>query len=87
MNAVNPIGLPYIPGADELRPFAGEICLVAAILAVLIVPMFVKRSNVIVAMPVLFSLFAAVALLPFSIPAGAHFRGLLLTDSLAPAGS
>ena len=83
MNAAIPIGPPYIPGPNELRPFAGEICLTAGILAVLIVPMFVRRSNLVVAMAVLLSLAAAVALLPFSIAAGDHFRGLLLTDSLA----
>ncbi len=39
------IGLPFIPGWTELRPFIAELTLIGTIVAVLLTPFFVKKSN------------------------------------------
>jgi hypothetical protein len=37
------IGLPFVPNAEQLRPFAAELWLVGGIIAVLICPFFATR--------------------------------------------
>jgi hypothetical protein len=39
------IGIPYIPGWDELRPFVADLWLVATAVAVLLTPFFARRPN------------------------------------------
>ncbi len=82
------IDRPFIPGwadpANGLRPFAPELWLIVAIVAVLIVPFFTRRSNLACAATALFGLIAA--LLATMIVGtsdgvvGSHFRGLLVVD-------
>ena len=40
------IGLPYVPGGADLRPFAADLCLIGTIVAVLLTPFFVRRPNI-----------------------------------------
>ena len=79
------IGLPFIPSWLELRPFAAEGCLIAAIVAVLMVPFFMRRSNVASGAVAIAGLIAALlAILSFGgQPLGSAFRGLLLSDMMA----
>lgn len=39
------LGLPYVPGAGDLRPFSAELWLVATLVALLLTPFFVPRPN------------------------------------------
>ncbi len=84
-----PIGVPYLPAAAELRPFAAELWLVAGILANLLVPFGVRRPNAACGLATLLALAAAVAslLLGWSgATAGVeHLRGTLTSDPLAAA--
>ncbi len=81
------IGPPFIPAGSELRPFLPELWLIATIIAVLIVPFFVRRTGPACAAAALIgTLFALISLLwvgldPASI--GPHFRGFLIFDSVA----
>jgi NADH-quinone oxidoreductase subunit N len=79
------IGAPFIPAWQELRPFAAELCLIAAISAVLIVPFFVRRSNLVSGLVAAGGLLAALVTLLFTggTPYAEHFRGLLVSDSAA----
>src|SRR5437016_195521 len=81
------IDKPFIPPWNELRAFAPELWLIAAIVAVLLTPFFTRKSNAICALVTLVGL--ALALLSALIVGvsgdvvGPHFRGLLVADHLA----
>ena len=81
-----PIGVPYLPGAAELRPFAAELCLVAGIVANLIVPFAVRRPNLACGIATLLALSAALASLLLgwtgATDGAEHFRGMLVADPL-----
>ena len=82
------IDKPFVPGwldpANGLRPFSPELWLIGTIVAVLIVPFFVRRSNFACAATALAGLICA--LLATMIVGtsegvvGSHFRGLLVVD-------
>jgi NADH-quinone oxidoreductase subunit N len=81
------IGLPFIPSAGDLRPFAAEICLVAGIAGNLMTPFLVRKPNLSCAMVTLASLLIGVV---FLLSGGTHpeimgerLRGLLVFDSAA----
>lgn len=81
---------PFIPGwAGEygLRPFAAELWLIAAILAVLIAPFFVRKSNLACATIAVIGLtMALLSALFIGVDAemvGTHFRGMLVADQFA----
>src|SRR5438874_11050048 len=84
------LGRPFIPGWNDpgaaLHPFIGELILIGAIVAVLLVPFFVKRSNAasgLVALAgVALALLIMLAVHPTQIQSS-QFRGLLLNDPLA----
>src|SRR5271169_914623 len=76
------IGAPLVPGLDQLRPFLPELWLIAAIVAVLIVPFFTRRSNSICGLVALCGVILAVCSLSNTPPAE-HFRGLLVFDGVA----
>jgi NADH-quinone oxidoreductase subunit N len=77
---------PYVPGADQLGPFAPELWLIATIIATLLAPFFTSRENAnrtaaIVALGGVTIAFISVF---FTLDAnGLFFRGLLVIDSLA----
>src|SRR3954468_819139 len=82
------IGLPYIPGWYELRPFAADLWLIVTIVAVLLTPFFTgTRSNVPCAIVALAGL--ALAFLAQLVVGtgpdvvGYHFRDLLVADHFA----
>src|SRR5438094_193211 len=81
------IGLPFIPGWGELRPFAAELCIIATIIAVLITPFFVRRANrawgtvAFVGLAVAFVAVLVVGGGPGVV--GVHFRGMLVMDRFA----
>jgi NADH-quinone oxidoreductase subunit N len=81
------IGAPFIPHADQLRPFLAELWLIAAIVGVLLAPFFTRRANLVCGMVALIGvLLALLSLLivganPDVI--GSHFRGLLVFDRVA----
>jgi NADH-quinone oxidoreductase subunit N len=76
------IGAPFVPSWDQLRPFLPELWLVAAIVAVLIVPFFVRRANSVCGVVALCGVVLAVCSLS-STNYGEHFRGLLVFDGVA----
>jgi NADH-quinone oxidoreductase subunit N len=82
------IGLPYIPGWLELRPFIGDCVLIGTIVAVLLTPFFVtSRPNVMTAIVSLVGIGVAfVAQLAVGSGEGVvgeHFRGILVADQFA----
>jgi len=86
------IGKPFIPGWNTagaaLHPFIGEIVLIVTIVAVLIVPFFIKRSNAASGMVALLGVVAALVIMLCVHPArassmGEQFRGLLVSDPVA----
>jgi len=78
---------PFIPSANDVRPFAAELWLVGGIAANLMIPFLTRRPNLYCALATLFILIvAAVSLV--SLGAGIdstvqHLRGMLLFDSTA----
>src|SRR5438552_3729735 len=52
-HALAAIGLPFIPGWVELRPFVVDLWLIVTIVAILLAPFFTTRSNVACALDVL----------------------------------
>jgi NADH-quinone oxidoreductase subunit N len=80
------MGVPYLPGAAELRPFAAELWLVGGIVANLIVPFAVRRPNLACGATTLLALAAALASLLLGwggATAGVdHLRGMLVADHL-----
>src|SRR4029453_8264995 len=81
------IGLPYIPGWEDLRPFVADLWLVATAVAVLLTPFFTRRSNTAGAMVVLAGLtLALVSLIAVGSAAWtseARVRLMLVTDAVA----
>src|SRR5689334_19172214 len=81
------IDKPFIPQWAELKPFAPELCLIGAIVAVLLAPFFTRKSNTTCAIVALAGLFVAlVAAIVVGIsPAivGQHLRGFLVADQMA----
>ena len=81
------IGLPYIPGWNELRPFVADLWLVATAVAVLLTPFFVRRPNFACAVVTLAGLaLGLVSLIVVGAEAWAgsdRFRPMLVTDSVA----
>src|SRR5687768_1894157 len=39
------VGLPFIPGWDQLRPFIADVWLIVTVIGVLLTPFFFERSN------------------------------------------
>ena len=81
------IGLPYIPGWEELRPFVADLWLIATAVAVLLTPFFTRRSNRACAIVVLAGLTVALVSL-IAVGASAwgaseRFRPMLVTDAVA----
>ena len=78
------IGLPFIPGWYELRPFAADLWLIVTIVAILLTPFFVTRPNAACAIVALAGLaLAFVAQLVVGVGpdvVGYHFRDLLVAD-------
>jgi NADH-quinone oxidoreductase subunit N len=79
------MGLPFIPGWGELRPFVADLWLIGTIAAVLLTPFFTSRSNVVCAIVALAGLLLAfVSQLAVGTVGdgvvGSHFRGLLVAD-------
>ena len=82
------IGLPFIPGWVELRPFIGDCVLIVTIVAVLLTPFFTtSRSNLATALVSIVGLAVAfVAQLAVGSGdgvVGEHFRGILVADQMA----
>ncbi len=80
------IGLPYIPGWNELRPFWAELILVASIVSVLVAPFFSRKSNTLCALIALSGLLLALLsllLIGCEHTTGTFFRSLLLSDPVA----
>lgn len=87
MSSIAAIGIPYIPGLDDLRPFVAELWLVATVVAVLLTPFFIRRSNVPCALVALAGLaLALVSLVAVGADAGetaSRFRPMLVSDGVA----
>src|SRR3954463_16532265 len=82
------IGLPFIPGWGELRPFVADLWLIATVVGVLLTPFFTTRSNVACAIVALAGLGVAfVSQLAVGTVGdgivGDHFRGILVADQFA----
>src|SRR4051812_39495270 len=81
------IGIPYIPGWDELRPFVADLWLVATAVAVLLTPFFARRPNRACSVVTLAGLtLALVSLIAVGAAAwggGERFRPMLVTDAVA----
>jgi NADH-quinone oxidoreductase subunit N len=87
-NLLAAIGLPFIPGWDQLRPFVADLILIGTIAAVLIAPFFAgRRPNVLCAIVALAGLAVAfvaqLILMNVGGDQGIHFRGLLVADPFA----
>ncbi len=89
MTASVPIGVPYLPSAAELRPFAAELWLVGGIVANLLVPFAVRKPNFACGVATLAALGLAMLSLIFSwgeATSGLEpLRGMLVADGLAAA--
>ncbi len=77
------MGVPYLPAAADVRPFAAELWLVGGIVANLAVPFAVRRPNVACGVVTLLALAAGTAsLLAPGGAGGEHLRGMLVSDPL-----
>jgi len=78
------IGLPFIPGWEELRPFIADVWLIVTIVGILLTPFFTARSNIACAAVALAGVaLAFISQLAFASGQGVvgqHFRGLLVAD-------
>lgn len=85
MTVLSNIGLPFIPGGAELWPLAPELCLIAAMVAVLLTPFFSRKSNGLCAVVALVGLLGAF-LCTFALSGtslGPRLGSLLVVDSVA----
>src|SRR4051812_48024893 len=87
-NLLAAIGLPFIPGWDQLRPFVADLILIVTIVAVLVAPFFAaRRPNILCAVVALVGLavafIAQLVVMNVGGSAGIHFRGLLVADPFA----
>src|SRR5688500_7797307 len=86
-NILAAIGLPFIPGWEQLRPFIADLCLIATIVGVLLAPFFTTRANLAAALVALAGVtLAFISQIAFANdPAvfGEHFRGMLVADAFA----
>ena len=87
LSIVASIGLPFIPGWDELRPFVADLWLIGTIVAILLAPFFTSKANVACAIVALAGVsFAFISQLAVGTGPGVigeHFRGLLVADQFA----
>ncbi len=85
LSALAAIGLPFIPSGSELRPFAPDLWIIATIIAVLLTPFFVKRSNAACALVALVGLIVAlISLIVGGMPSPkSYFVGMLVIDPFA----
>jgi NADH-quinone oxidoreductase subunit N len=81
------IGSPFMPGWVDMRPFAGEVCIILTMVAVLLAPFFTRRGNLVCPLVTLIGIGLALicTLWIGSGPdvAGEYFRGLLVYDGAA----
>ncbi|WP_428937423.1 NADH-quinone oxidoreductase subunit N [Fontivita pretiosa] len=82
------IDKPFIPAWSELRPFAPELWLIGAIIAVLLTPFFTPRKSnwpcaVVTLLGLVLALIAALVVGVDQGVVGEHFRGLLVADHMA----
>ena len=81
------IGLPFIPGWEQLRPFIADLWLILTIVGILIAPFFTTRSNVACALVALGGVAIAfvfqLAVGTGESVVGEHFVGLLVADQFA----
>lgn len=80
------IGRPYIPGRQDLAPFAADCWLVATLVAVLVTPFFARRRNVATFRVAVIGLMVAlISLLWVGLPAagGSPLHGVLVADPFA----
>ena len=78
------IGTPFIPSAEQLQPFAAEVCLLVGIVATLLSPFFFKKTNLASGTVALLAvLVALLAALFCHAPQGMQFRGMLLSDAMS----
>ena len=87
MQSLAAIGSPFIPGWGDLRPFVAELWLIAAIVAVLLTPFFVRRPNFVTALVALAGLSMALVSLVLVAPSEAdpahRFAPILVSDGVA----
>ena len=81
------MGSPFIPNWADLRPFVAELWLIAAIVAVLLTPFFVRRPNFVTALVALAGLSLALVSLVMVSPDQAdplhRFAPMLVSDGVA----
>ena len=81
------IGTPFIPPWSELKPFVADLWLIVTIVAVLITPFFIRKSNIACALVALAGLTGALLCLLVvghgAEVSGYHFRGLLVADGFS----
>lgn len=83
------IGLPFIPGWSELKPFSPDLFLIATVVGVLLAPFFAEKSNAVCGLVALVGVGLALisqialAMAPTDGIVGQHFRGILVADQFA----
>jgi NADH-quinone oxidoreductase subunit N len=86
MHFLAAIGRPYVPGRQDLAPFAADCWLVATLVAVLVTPFFAKRRNVATFRVAVVGLVAALVwLLWVGVPAAgaSPLHGVMVADPFA----
>src|SRR6187401_2368042 len=77
---------PFIPAWSELRAFAPELWLIATIIAVLITPFFVRKSNISCALVALaglsLALISAIVMAFDPSTVGNHLASLMVADQM-----
>ena len=81
------IGIPYIPGWDELRPFVADLWLIGTAVAVLLTPFFARRPNkacgYVTLAGLALALVSLIAVGGGAFTGGERFRPMLVTDAVA----
>lgn len=79
------IGAPFIPSFQDLRPFAPELWLIGGIIAVLLAPLMLRKTNLASAVIALVAMGAALLSVVFGNDGtvGSALRGMLLVDSVS----